>query len=83
MLLGLEHGTRAVAPSRDLQLIRALSNDVRRAFDHTATTCRGRAEFHRNVKAIDVRDINEILVCKLADCVFGEGVRGRTIALAS
>lgn len=62
VLIRLKSRTRSITPSRNLQLFRTLSHDIRRAFDHTVALARSCAELHRNVKSFYVGDIDEILV---------------------
>jgi hypothetical protein len=82
ILIGFEHRTWIVTAARRPQLIGALPVDISSTFYTTGAPIRRGAKFHSNIKAINKRDIEEVQVVKLVQCIFGKGVWGYTIGLA-
>ena len=70
-----------MAPSRSSQRPRALSVDIRRAFDSTALAGGG-AEVHGDVETVNKRNVEKVLVTELVQGVFRQGVWRVTPALA-
>lgn len=71
VLVGLVHGAGVVAAAGRTQLVRALPVDVGRA-PNAPSAARGvRAELHGHVESVHQRDVEEIKVIELVECVFG------------
>ncbi|MED6203621.1 hypothetical protein PIB30_000697 [Stylosanthes scabra] len=77
----MKHRASVVTPSRNSQLVRALSNNVRGAADLMTPTIQ-RVEIHGDVESIYNGDVIIILVSILVQCEFGQCVGWDTPTLA-
>ena len=82
ILIRLENGAWVVATVGGLQRGGALSVDVGVTCYATAATIGCRTKFHRNIKSIDQGYVEEVEVVDLVKCIFSQGVRRCTAALA-
>ncbi|KAF3448513.1 hypothetical protein FNV43_RR09226 [Rhamnella rubrinervis] len=74
ILFSFKNSAWVMTPTWRLQLVRALSIDISRAFDSPTAPIRRGAELHGNIEPVHQRDVEEVLLAELVQRIFSERV---------